>query len=122
MTISDTPRGVFAFKIFDLRYGEQSCSEGSSVGKRASDITELEHKLDDAVGERELNELAKEIAQRLHNKLRYAKTIGNTLEVEDLKKHVADFDKVITDIRARRRIGVLDDYDRYCAKERIDLH
>lgn len=91
------------------------------MAKRANDIVELERKLDDAASDSELNELAKEIAQRIHVRLRKAKAGFNLAEIEKLRVEIADFRSVIGAIRARKHDHVLDDYDRFYVKERIDL-
>ena len=78
------------------------------MAKRAPDIADLADLLDRAEDEDLLNSRAIEIAERLEEETKMARNRANITRSAELEEERKDFERVIADIRRRRRDGVLD--------------
>lgn len=78
------------------------------MAKRAPDIADLADLLDRAEDEELLNSRAIEISERLEHEMKQARARANISRSTELEEERKDFERVIADIRKRRRDGVLD--------------
>lgn len=88
--------------------------EECTMYDRPPDIDELERMLDAAESDAVLNEKAIEVFERLKNLKTIRKYFGH-INHHDLDEEARDLGRVIGNIRARRRDGVLDEYDMHVA-------
>lgn len=88
------------------------------MAKRASDIADLADLLDRAEDEDRLNSRAIEISERLEHEAKQARARANVTRTAELEEERKDFERVIADIRKRRRDGVLDRYFAHVQKRK----
>lgn len=89
------------------------------MAKRAPDIADLADLLDRAEDEDLLNSRAIEIAERLEDELKQARARANISRSTELEEERKDFERVIADIRKRRRDGVLDRFLAHAHKRKV---
>jgi hypothetical protein len=76
----------------------------------ASDIIELERKLEDGEGDDALNDLAIEIFERLSDERSEAKFRRRKALLRLLEQQNGEFGRILLEIKKRRHLNVLDKY------------
>lgn len=85
---------------------------------RPPDIIDLERLLDGAESDAALNQKAIEIYERLKNLKTIRRYFGH-IQTQDLDEEMDDLERVLRDIKARRREGVLDEYEAHVGGKKL---